>query len=371
MNFLFIDTYYPAFLGYFRKKYPKLNKESFKKQRQALLAQCFGTADFYSYNLRKLDSYAEDLVVNDEILQRRWAFENGVRFSSAGWLSKIQSFPYAYKLLGRPDWIAEIILAQIKMYKPDILYFQDLTILDPETLTLAKKYCRLLVGQIASPLASDSYLKQFDLILTSFPHYVDYFKKRKIKSEYFKLGFEPRVLELIGEPKRIYDVVFVGSYSLYHRQSMKPIESLAQNMHLDIWGQGMGFFNPFSKLYGNYHGQAWGLDMYKILAQSKIVVNRHINVSQNYANNMRLYEATGMGAMLITDEKKNLDELFKVGKEIETYKNADELISKARYYLNHEDKRKEIVAAGQKRTLEHHNYYNRMKEFIQIISRYI
>ncbi len=371
MKFLFVDTYYPAFLKYFRKKYPELNGESYKRQKGTLLAQYFGTADSYSYYIRKLESQAEDLVVNDEILQRRWILENGIQLSSSGWLSKIQSFPYAYKLLGRPKWIQEIALLQIKKTKPDVLYFQDLTILNPETLALTKKYCRLLVGQIASPLPLDTYLEQFDLILTSFPHYVDYFLKKKIKSEYFRLGFDPRVLKLTGEQKRIYDVVFVGSYSHYHRQSMGLVESLAQKIPLHVWGQGIGYLNPFSKLYGNYHGEAWGLNMYKILAQSKIVINRHINVAGDYANNMRLFESTGMGAMLITDEKKNLNELFKVGKEIETYKNADELISKVKYYLTHEDKRKEIAISGQKKTLAEHSYHHRMKELIRIVSRYM
>lgn len=371
MKFLFIDTYYPAFLRYFRKKHPKLNKESFKKQREVLLAQSFGTSDFYSYNLKKLGFQAEDLVVNDEILQRCWALENEIQFSSSCWLSKIQSFPYVYKLLGRPDWIQETTLAQIKKYKPDVLYFQDLTILNPESLAITKKYCRFLVGQIASPLPSEAYLKQFDLILTSIPYYVDYFKKRKIKSEYFKLGFEPRVSELMGEQKRIYDVVFVGSYSLYHRQSMKFIESLAQKIPLHVWGQGIGFLNPFSKLRGNYHGEAWGMEMYKILAQSKIVINRHISVAGDYANNMRLFESTGMGAMLITDNKKNLNDLFKVGREAEIYQDAEDLYRKINYYLTHDRERENIAAAGQRRTLADHNYFKRMKELVLLIEKYI
>ena len=40
--------------------------------------------------------------------------------------------------------------------------------------------------------------------------------------------------------------------------------------------------------------------MYNILSRSKISFNRHINVAENNANNMRLYEATGMGSLLLT-----------------------------------------------------------------------
>ena len=47
---------------------------------------------------------------------------------------------------------------------------------------------------------------------------------------------------------------------------------------------------------------------------TRIVVNRHIDVAEGYANNMRLYEATGMGALLITDRGRNLGELFEPGR---------------------------------------------------------
>ena len=33
---------------------------------------------------------------------------------------------------------------------------------------------------------------------------------------------------------------------------------------------------------------------------AKITINRHIDVSENYANNMRLFEASGCGALLIS-----------------------------------------------------------------------
>jgi spore maturation protein CgeB len=41
--------------------------------------------------------------------------------------------------------------------------------------------------------------------------------------------------------------------------------------------------------------------MFKILARSKIVINRHGTIAGNYAVNMRMYEATGSGAMLVTE----------------------------------------------------------------------
>ena len=56
--------------------------------------------------------------------------------------------------------------------------------------------------------------------------------------------------------------------------------------------------------------------MFRILASSRIVLNRHITDARQYANNMRLYEATGVGSLLVTDAKENLADLFR--KALET-----------------------------------------------------
>ena len=62
---------------------------------------------------------------------------------------------------------------------------------------------------------------------------------------------------------------------------------------------------------------------------------------------MRLYEATGVGTMLLTDEKSNLHELFELGREVETYAAEDELVEKIRHYLDNDVERRAIALAGQ------------------------
>ena len=82
---------------------------------------------------------------------------------------------------------------------------------------------------------------------------------------------------------------------------------------------------------------------------------------------MRLYEATGVGSLLLTDEGSNLAELFEPGREVVTYAGVDELVEKARHYLAHEDERRAIAAAGQARTLRDHTYELRMRELAEIL----
>lgn len=371
MKILFVDTYYPKFIEKFRKDHPKFHKYSYKVYKQKLLKTFFGTSDFYSRALRKLGHKADEIIVNDEILQRKWAAENNLNVSGNGLITILQRLPYLYRFFGQPKWIQEIALEQINKYKPDIVYIQNLSILNPESLVKIKKICKLVVGQIASPLPPGRYLKCFDLIISSFPHFVKKFREVGIDSEFQLLAFEPRALSKVGTPKNIYDVVFVGSFSPYHVKGIKSLEELAKNIPVHVWGTGIKYLSPLSPLRRHYHGEAWGLDMYKIFAKSKIVINRHISTSGEYANNMRMYESTGMGALLITDYKKNLGQIFKVGKEVVAYKNEEDLIKKVKYYLKNDREREKIAKAGQAKTLKAHNYGNRMEELIRILNKYL
>lgn len=371
MKFFIIDTYYPAFLSNFYRHNPQILPGSYRENLNSLLGCYFGTSDFYSHNLEKLGHIARDVIANDAMLQSKWAEENAVKITRSEWLDKIKSYPLIRKIIGRPKWIVDIVLSQIEQFRPDVVYLQDLTVLNPETLVEIKHLCKLIAGQIASPIPAHKFLKYYDLILTSFPHFVKKFRDRGINSEYFRIGFEPRMLDIIGKTEKKYEVSFIGSFSLNHRKGIKVLEHIVDKIPLKIWGYGLQFLSPLSPIRRSYMGEAWGREMYQILAQSKIVINRHIDTAENFANNMRLYETTGMGAMLMTDEKDNIGDLFTAGKEIETYKNAADLIEKVKYYLAHDNERKKIALAGQIRTLTDHNYLNRMKELVTIINKYL
>ena len=371
MKFVIIDTYYQGFLNNFWNKNKDFRTKKYKQIKKKLLDACFGTSDFYSYNLKKIGHKAVDLIVNDEILQYKWAKENGIKVSQTNLFSKLQSLPYIHKFIGRPDWVQKVALEQIKKENVDIIYIQDLSILNPDTLRQAKRYCKLLVGQIACPLSAKVNLKEFDLIITSFPHYVDKFKKMGINSEYLPLAFESRILKKIKSVNKKYDLTFVGGISPSHVKGTKMLNFIANKLRLDVWGYGKELLPHSSTLYRYHHGQAWAMEMYQKIAESKITINRHIDVAENYANNMRLFEATGMGALLITDKKKNLSSLFKVNKEIVEYDSNKELFDKINYYLSHDKEREEIAKNGQSRTLKDHTYNIRMKELVKIISGYV
>jgi hypothetical protein len=235
-----------------------------------------------------------------------------------------------------------------------------------------KARTRLLVGQIASEAPGAEHFQHLDLVLTSFPHYVSRFRREGIASEYLRIGFDPRVLDRLDNTEPPHDVAFVGALGrLQHAQGNDVLERAAERVPIEFWGYNLGDRPTTSPFVRRYHGEAWGLGMLEVLASARIAVNRHIDVAEDNANNMRLYEATGVGSLLLTDAKQNLGELFDVSREVIVYRGEDELVEAVEHYLAHEDERAAVAAAGQRRTLRDHTYEVRMRELADILDRYL
>ncbi len=346
---LFLNTYYSGFLHKHYQQNPELDNKTYRKQLQSLLLEKFGDSDFYSKGIQNAGWDAEDSIINCEPLQLAWAKENGC---------------HQYNLL-------DILIEQIKQLRPDVVYFQDLNYATPEILRAIKVYTRLIVGQIASPIPPSADLQTIDIVISSFPHFVERFRSQGITAYYQSLAFSEELQGKNGWQSREHDVSFVGGISIAHTTGTKLLEQLALNTPIEFWGYGMETLPPDSPIKEKHHGEVWGKDMFNVLQNSKITINRHIDVAENYANNMRLFEATGSGTLLITDYKDNLDELFEIGKEIVVYRSTDECIALIHFFLTHPEQAAQIAARGQQRTLRDHNYQARLIKTAELLDRHL
>jgi hypothetical protein len=375
MKIVIVDTYYAAFLSRVYQARPSLGGQSYSQQQAELLDLCFGTSDFYSRHLRALGHDAQDLVVNCVPLQTAWAREHRVLYSALAMKVPHRFFrvPFVGPRLAALPGLVEIATAQIEALRPDALYCQDLSFFPPAVLRRLRErgIVKRVVGQIACPLPPDDFLRGYDLILTSFPHFVPRLRALGIASEYFRIGFDTRVLERLGAVEKDVDASFVGGISRHHGKAVPVLEYLAEQTPIEFFGYGADSLPSSSPIRRRHHGEVWGLDMYRALARSRVTLNRHINVAENNANNMRLYEATGVGSLLLTDRKDNLGELFEVGQEVVAYSSQEEAAQLIRHYLAHPEEAHAIARAGQARTLRDHTYERRMHELVPILERYL
>ena len=133
-------------------------------------------------------------------------------------------------------------------------------------------------------------------------------------------------------------------------------------IHKDIF-----FYYKLFYVYIFSRKAIFGNNMMNILKSSKILVNTHIDDTL-YAGNMRLFEGTGMGCLVLTDFKKDLDKIFQIKKEIEVFNSTSELIEKCKYFLKNEKELTNISKKGNLRTLSDHTYEQRvllLDEFIK------
>jgi len=383
MRILILNTDYPKYLRALYGAHPGLSEASYDAQMAVRNNSLFGVADYYSRNFRLLGHEAAEVHVNNRWIQHAWAREHGLAVtppdisdgSAAGhkpWKTQLKDFlrpvlgPLARRLRSppaMPGWEARILAAQIADFRPDLLLNQEMTYIDNATLRRIKPTGAKVIGQIAATLPSVADFDAYDMVISSLPNLVQWFCAHGVRAEVNRLAFEPTILDKLGPaPARDVEISFVGSLSPVHAGRIRLLEHVARHTPLSVWGNGIEDLPPSSPLHACYRGEAWGRDMYQILRRSRVTLNNHLDLAGEYANNMRLYEATGMGAMLLTDAKRNLSDIFEPGAEVAVYKDADECVARIRYYLANESARAAIALAGQRKAISIENYAHRTAE---------
>ena len=398
MRLIRICTNYPAYIKEFYKQRSNLDQEPYSIQYQTLMDDCFGWADFWTHAFGKLGYEVWEPVGNAEPMQKKWAEENGVNYEEETWLT-------------------DIITAQVKHFQPDVLLVNDYSTYKLSFFTRLREECsslRLVIGWCGAPYKDETVFHAYDLVLSNIPILVEEFRRLGHHSEYMCHAFEPRILEKIDRTQKPnIPFSFVGSIVKgkgFHNQRETLLKTLVEKTDLQIWSsvrqppqreqkllpmkrnlyyalQGIQKAFPASKSFltkipklksyatlsdapnlsryvdsaiaSRANSPVFGLAMYQTLYNSQVTLNNHIDLASQYASNMRLYEATGVGTCLLTDAQPNLKEIFEPDQEVVTYSHPEEAVEKVNYLLENPAERDKIAKAGQARTLRDHTFFHR------------
>ena len=141
-----------------------------------------------------------------------------------------------------------------------------------------------------------------------------------------------------------YDVCFIGNMNCWKR---------------------VDFLDRMFKEFPNfYFGKRLFEEAAEKFSSSKIVLN--ISIKDDI--NMRVFEALATKSFLLTDHIPTLEILFKSGVHLETYKDFDEAVDKAKYYLSHDEQRRKIAEAGYQEVISKHTYMHRLKMVLGILN---
>jgi Glycosyl transferases group 1 len=285
---------YPSYL-------PRLNSlarhaSGFEGRRSVFLNDRFGALHFLK---PVLDGDEDTFFTNgsDEILQRQWAQENGLKSQTP---------------------LEDILLAQIEHHRSEVFYN-----LDP--MRFASAFVRKLPGCVrrsicwrAAP-SGRADLTAYGAVLGNFPSILESWRREGCRAEWFAPAIDP-VMDEYGASERPIDVLFIGGYSRHHSaraQALQEVANLSATrqivFRLDasrltrMAESALGRWLPLrkhrrppnvAKIAGS---PVFGRQLYELIGKSKIVLNGAIDMAGEDRGNMRCFEAMGCGALLVSD----------------------------------------------------------------------
>jgi spore maturation protein CgeB len=346
----------------------------------------FALADFYSKGFQAHGHDAAEFHVNNPWLQYAWAREHGVAMKqppvpdeaatgpgNPGLKARVKGLVKPLRPLVRrfvpppmPQWQYQVLAAQIEHYNPDVIYNQEPSTVSAVFLKRFRRPGRHIIAQIASARPPWENFRGYDVVVSSLPNFVAYFRKHGVPSAYNRLAFEPSAYERIGPQSRDIPLSFVGSVAEVHKNRLAMLEYVAERLPLEIWGTDVERLPASSPLHRCYRGEAWGRTMFELLGRSQITLNNHEAVAGIHANNLRLFEASGMGALQMVDHQSDLRGIYLPGEEVAAFDSLEDCVRQAKRLMGDAAARERIAQAGQKRAFESHSYYRRTGELLDI-----
>jgi len=321
--------------------------------------------------LRKLGHEAMDVYANLSPMQQAWARENRVTYDLRDQILRMRKrfgvIPWP-QLEKNRQWVGEILAAQIREYRPDVIYSHSLDYLNSSVLRAAKGSYRMAIGHQISGLPTED-ITAYNLLLSVHDQQAEYWRSQGMRSETMHLAHDHFSLKYLHNGPKKYDISFFGDLTVSDSRMMRLLNSLCRKHKVFIWGRGADRYPRGSAIRKAHQGPVWGLSRFQVMQDSKIVLLSRTEPLQGEAFESLLFSATGVAALTICDADAHVDDLFKAGKEILTYRTPEQCLVLADYYLSRDSERNKIAQAAQARTLAQHTYMSRMQDLIGFTAR--
>lgn len=288
----------------------------------------------------------------------------------------VQMFDFMtiFKRKGKQSMNQELLYL-VKESRPDLVMFSLYTNqFIPEIVDGLREYTKTLCffhDDAWRVEFSHFWARHFDWFTTPDFHRVqEYCHLGYDNAIYFPYACNTAIYKKVNLPKK-YDVSFVGGAQSYRKWLIRKLKKAG----IKVYAAGGGW--P-----AGYLAQE---EMIRVINQSKINLNlsnskswdvRYLlwlisyprglagwllstkNVEQMKA---RQFEINGCGGFQLSHYVEGLECCYEIGQEIVVYLDVDDLISKVKYYLAHDDEREAIASRGYQRTLAEHTYAQRFQ----------
>lgn len=361
---------YGTYLDKFYIKYMCSN-DSFENQLIAFENDCFPwILSWHQFNHQDNIEIFET-IHNASFLQKQWAKDNEVQYDDS-------------------NWQTSIVIKQIEKFQPDVCVLYPPAIFDQKIISEIRGIVNhdiIIGGYDGMDRKNIELYSGYDFVITCSDYISSFYRNKNILSYSLEFAFDPKINSLIKGHNNLYPISFCGSlFPNVHKNRYNLISYLVWHTPIIISSdfelntkyklfskknirsiiiRDKSYFDSY-KIHCRNIGSLYGIDMYQFLKDSAITINSHGD-NINFAANVRLYEATGIGTCLLTDWKENLAEIFEPEVECLTYKTKEEAADKIKYYMKHENERKKIALRGQEKTLTEYTYTKRIDGVLNFI----
>lgn len=270
----------------------------------------------------------------------------------------------------------QAILAQYKLFQPDIVLVYKGAFIQPQTLTFIKEQgCKVVnfypdVSLFSHGKLLPKTMGLYDLVFTTKTFGVkdmnDAFGLEK--SIFIPHGFDPEIHHLtegFQNLKKQYacDVSFIGTWSPKKEKLLSFLKNENPNLNLRIWGSqwGKAKSENLSKsiMLSEVRGDLYATAISASKINLGILSEKVKGASSGDLITSRTFHIPGSGGFLLHERNRESILYFSENHEAAFFESPEELSCKVRYFLNHSDKREEIRLNGYKRAQKSHSLDHR------------
>ena len=271
-----------------------------------------------------------------------------------------------------PERIGEDrLLRSLDEFQPDLVLVMMGSMISPKTvLKMRKLYSGKIVCWCQDQLTTlgRQYLigSEYDKVFVKDHYLVDVFRNYTgMDVHYLPEACNPvyhRRVDLTEDEMKHYgsEICTFGNVYYYRQAILEPLVKY----DLQVWGHRPDWL--IDRLNGKFMGRpVYEEEKCKVIAGAKIVLNT-LHFGEINGLNCRAFEVAGCGGFQLASYSPAIQEHFKIGEEIEVFRDKSELFDKIDYYLDHQDKAMAIARAGNERAYAEHTYELRLKKLIEL-----
>ncbi len=231
--------------------------------------------------------------------------------------------------------------------------------------------CRLLLWSMDDPMNLNAdWLKlarDADHLWTHSYGSVSMYKERGITNvEWLPLAFDSESFNSRFKGRDSMPILFVGNNLGdrrigFHDLIQPLMDRFGSNVHIfgRNWPPGMGCSLhgelPRERLAGAYGSCDLALGLHRD-------AQRNVDCSLN----LRVFEALGLGALLLSDDTEGIQRLFSPGRDLVVSADPAQTVDLAEYYLREKDERQKIAGRGKAKVLTEHTMRHRAQKILDV-----